>query len=289
MNDNAKYLIAQYVEDVFRMEPKNVGVIVKRGDEVAARFLGESPGGMIDGRRLRGLQYPDVYRQWVSYWRKQLADPQQGFDKLEVGDAGNYRLMQAGVVSDTKPDALPDVASYLYAVMVSEGGLAEALGNEVEAGEQPDVALRRSISDELASINILARGSDDELPLVPHPVRMQQPVPGTLQGFPHVPSFVQQNGLLFVMETVDFSIRDKERAKDHAGLASYMFEDLRVATKSKTQTIAVVRVREPDKEYESVRYGMAILQKEAQQVVNWYDDAQRKAFLQDRQRVAFAA
>jgi hypothetical protein len=99
---------------------------------------------------------------------------------------------------------------------------------------------------------------------------------------------VQENGQLFVMETVDFTPRDKDRAKDHAAFASYMFEDIRQTHLDRAQPIALIRVRPEDQEYEPVRYGLAILRHEAARVVNWLDDAQRAAFIDDRIRVALA-
>ena len=63
----AKYWIAQHVSDLFRYEPSNIGVFVKIGDEIAARFWGESNDGIIDSRKLKSFSHPDVYKQWINY------------------------------------------------------------------------------------------------------------------------------------------------------------------------------------------------------------------------------
>jgi hypothetical protein len=57
-----QYWIAKNVEDPFRNEPRNVGVIARDAKDIAARFVGERDSGEID-RRLLGqrFRYPDVY------------------------------------------------------------------------------------------------------------------------------------------------------------------------------------------------------------------------------------
>ena len=51
MEESAEYLIAQYLRNPMRREPRNVGVIVVLGDTRAAKFIGEiADAGEIDGR-----------------------------------------------------------------------------------------------------------------------------------------------------------------------------------------------------------------------------------------------
>jgi hypothetical protein len=49
-----RYWIARNVEDQFRNEPRNVGIIVRERDAIAARFVGEKESGAIDRRLLGG-------------------------------------------------------------------------------------------------------------------------------------------------------------------------------------------------------------------------------------------
>lgn len=282
---SASYVIAQYVADVFRGEPRNVGVAVQRGGEVSARFFGEGVEGeatVIDGRRLRGFEYPDVYRQWVTYWRKQLTVTGDLAGMAE-GSGGNYVIRPGGEVTDTGDDPIEDVANYLYSLLISEGGLAEAMG-AVAIPERAEAALKRLVGDEFERANILAR-PDEDLVLVPHPVRVQFEVRGRLPE-PHVPSFVQQNGRLYVMEPVDFTTRARDHARDHAAFASYMFDDIRAEQGGAFEAIALVRVRDEDREFETVRYGMAVLSEGADRLVDWFNDAERAAFVSERRRVA---
>jgi len=283
----ADYLIAQYIPDLFRHETRNVGIIVRRENETAARFFGEieAPAGLsMDGRKLRAFEYPDVYRQWVDYWRSQLRR-EAGFDSLCDDPRGSFIVRRGGQVSDTEGDPIADVVNFLYSLIVSEGGFAEAIG-AIETESRAEESLKDAVGDELDRANVLVR-PNEEPGLVRYPVRARVQVLGNLPE-PHVPSFVQDNGLLFVMETVDFTSREKDRAKDHAAFASYMFEDIRRAHPDRAHPIAVIRLRPEDREFGPVRYGIAILRQEAVDVVNWLDDTERAAFLADRVRVAMA-
>jgi hypothetical protein len=69
---SAQYWLARYVEDPFRNEPKNIGVIVHSGEVVAARFVGEGDDNKLDGRSIKKFAYPNVYTQWHDYWRSKL-------------------------------------------------------------------------------------------------------------------------------------------------------------------------------------------------------------------------
>ena len=56
----ARYWIAQHIQDLFRKEPCNVGVILQVNGLTLTRFLGEKEDGRIDGRIIRGLAHPRV-------------------------------------------------------------------------------------------------------------------------------------------------------------------------------------------------------------------------------------
>jgi hypothetical protein len=67
-----RFLIAKYVPDLQRMEPRNVGVILWADGSVAARFIGE------DENTLEIKRWPDfikvrnrpVYQDWLTFWRE---------------------------------------------------------------------------------------------------------------------------------------------------------------------------------------------------------------------------
>jgi hypothetical protein len=72
------YLVAKYVLDLRRMEPRNIGVIVWAGGAVGARFLAErsEQPGEVDGRSVAAfVTSPNAYKQWVRFWRRELDKP----------------------------------------------------------------------------------------------------------------------------------------------------------------------------------------------------------------------
>ncbi len=70
-----RFLVAKFIADIRRQEPRNVGVILLHEKGVYARFFGEGLPGLddetgIDGRRVRGRVFDsETYSQWVQYWR----------------------------------------------------------------------------------------------------------------------------------------------------------------------------------------------------------------------------
>jgi hypothetical protein len=279
MSDTVEFLIAQHAPDLFRQEVRNIGVFGFRGREAAARFLGETRPGELDGRTLRTFSHPDVYRQWVDYWRSLLGRPERSVELLLAATGQHYRLVRGGDLTETAEDSMGNVVNYLYSALVSEGGMAEAIG----AGEESDLAvarLRDEIGEALDEANLLAHESGTDLFTVSHPVRRNHPVKGSASE-PHRPAFVQENGHLYVIEAVDFTSTRREAAKDHAGWAAYMFKDILAARRDTAQAISVVRCRVEDEDHESVRYAMGLLRRESE-VIDWLNSEERGRFIQAR-------
>jgi hypothetical protein len=139
-----RYLVAKYVPDLRRMEPRNVGVVVWSRGEVVARFAGErrEQPGEVDGRSVPGFVTSlSAYKQWVRFWRKELEKPavralpagepvsrsSPDFLKtLAATSRGNFHLVEAGMLLDpVAEDELPRVADFLYAGIVEEVQSAE--------------------------------------------------------------------------------------------------------------------------------------------------------------------
>jgi|GEM_PF-2032987 len=278
---SAKYWIAQYVADVFRNEPRNVGVFVSTKDGVAAKFVGESDENPMDGRRLRAFAHPAVYRQWVEFWRDEVKNKQ--LESLPESSAVNFRVTEGGTVEDTGSDSADAVAAYLFSTLVSNGGLEEALQSAESMAEH-----KANLYEEIASVLTQMRllGVENAAAPVPHPVLKEQAVTGRLLA-EYKPSFSQQNGALYVMETVDFTGNRRKTSRDHAAWAAYMFQDVRSAPRQmQVNPLAIIKVTEEDKTSEDVRTGLALLQNESA-VVNWLRTDEREQFLEDRRRVAF--
>lgn len=276
----ARYWIAQYLREPIRMEPKNVGVIVRLGDAVAAKFVGETRPGEFDARKLRGFPHPDVYRQWVEYWRREL--DRNGPEGLSYS-APNYRTVEGGEVSGIDAtDSIDDVLNYIYALLVSEGGFTEAIDQAAEDAADNTAQFAREIEVEFMRLDILR---DEPSLFVRSPVRRNMSLPGRT-GVTYKPSFVQVNGRHYVMEPVDFTTRQKRRALDHAGFSAYMFHDLRTA-RGDVEPISLVRYTPADTERSEVAEALRILGAEAR-VVNWHDERERAAFLEERRRIAMS-
>lgn len=285
----AKYLIAQYMEDVFRREVRNLGVFVRKEGRYAARFFGETEPGTVDGRRIRGLAAPDVYRQWVQYWRGVLVSERDPFSELRRYPSANYPVTTGGEILDTGADSCEVVADFLYNALVAEGGFAQAFGaadEDTGSAGAGGPRLNKEIETAFRSLNIFAT-QHEQLALVRHPVVARPEVRGTTAE-PHRPQFAQQNGKLYVMETVDFTERAQNRVRDHAGFTSFMFDDLRDVMHDGVVPIAIVRT-DASAESADVRYGLSMLQKTAAQVVDWADPGERAEFVASRQRIAFTA
>jgi hypothetical protein len=272
---SANYWIAQYIADLFRNEPRNIGVFVEIDGLLRARFVGESSLGQIDRRKLKGFEYSQVYEQWLKYWRNQINNA--SISTILKSSGSHYRVITGGEVDDVAGDSLEEVLNYLYALLVSEGGFYEAVGEpfaEVEVAE-----LSRELIATFKDAALLETPGQS----LPHPIRRGVSLLGKL-NVPHRPAFVQQNSSLYVMETVDFTVNKKRISRDHAGWAAYMFKDIRDAH-AKVEPIAIVRFTPPDEEEEEVQNGLALLRNEGH-VVNWLDKDQQSEFLRERREVA---
>ena len=131
-----KYLIAKYIPDLARMEPRNVGIIVWSPDGVEARFLAEkiSQPGLIDGRSIPSfVESANAFRQWIEFWRAELQKPEvetvdghrvpqsspEFLAALQSWNRGNFVLAEAGFLLDpVQADDLTDLADHLFQTLV---------------------------------------------------------------------------------------------------------------------------------------------------------------------------
>lgn len=59
-----------------------------------AKFLGEKEPGDIDGRKIRNFNFPDVYRQWIDYWRECIDTGKM--ESLVESSGSHYRVIGGG-------------------------------------------------------------------------------------------------------------------------------------------------------------------------------------------------
>jgi hypothetical protein len=125
MNTNQRYLIAKYVSDVRRMEPRNIGVVLWANGRVALRFLSQDDVPFVNEKR--------TYARWVQFW-EQLASkasitPRDGepverknpqfLDALQKTQKGNYLLHEGGYVADRLLQRdVDNAAQYLFEELV---------------------------------------------------------------------------------------------------------------------------------------------------------------------------
>jgi hypothetical protein len=95
MNMNATWLIAKYMDDLRRREPRNVGVILISDRGSLSKFKGEKTDGEIDGRRIN-VGSGDNYKAWVAHWKRTLREGGERMRLLGTGAQGNYFLEFGG-------------------------------------------------------------------------------------------------------------------------------------------------------------------------------------------------
>jgi hypothetical protein len=160
MSGPPRYLVAKYISDLQRMEPRNIGVVVWTSGSVAARFAAERPGGTgdIDGRSVPAfVTSTAAYKQWVDFWRDLFrASPGAGgkvrnrwAEILKATSRGNFWLAEGGVVLDRKVDDTQLLADGLFARLV-EPGLSD---------DGRDIALDRVADDIIRKLR-LARNTN---------------------------------------------------------------------------------------------------------------------------------
>jgi hypothetical protein len=138
------YLIAKYIPDLQRVEPRNIGIVVWTPEATEARFLAEksSQTGDVDGRSIPGfVASHSAYRQWIAFWRGQVGRldivPATGgarvsrrspefLSALMAANRGNFVLAEGGHVLDSvELEQLPALADHLFRALVETSGPEE--------------------------------------------------------------------------------------------------------------------------------------------------------------------
>ncbi len=174
-----RYVLAKYVPNLLRFEPRNIGVIVWSPDAILARFAGEKPGvpGEIDGRTIPSfITSPSAYRQWVRYWRATINKteiPRPGgppvprtspdfIETLKTSGRGEFLVTDGGFLLDEIPVGnLSELADYLFTTLVEVPSIV------VEVADQSLDEVCESLIGEtrLAEDKNLVRGYSLECPI----------------------------------------------------------------------------------------------------------------------------
>jgi hypothetical protein len=156
-----KYLLAKYIPDLPRFEPRNIGVIVWCEGAVEARLLAEyaSRPGEVDGRSIPPfVTSSNAYRQWVRYWRNAISGPAfkapgslepvfvtspEFLEALVQTSRGNFVISETGELLDrVTEDELPGVADQLFATLVETNAPDEP--RDLDFDEKCDQLLTQS-------------------------------------------------------------------------------------------------------------------------------------------------
>jgi hypothetical protein len=141
MKNAPTFLVAKYIPDSRRMEPRNIGVILWADGKTAVRFIGETDGPEV----VAPDRYPSfikhknytVYRDWVKYWRDLSAaealptgkkdetvsrNSPEFLEALRLKSRENYILVQGGfLASKVGARDLHRVSEELYGQFVDDG------------------------------------------------------------------------------------------------------------------------------------------------------------------------
>jgi hypothetical protein len=139
---SARYILAKHVPDVFRKEPKNIGLIVWSELGVEARFWAVDAYGVVDKRQVPPfIISANAYQQWVTHWLNEIRKPKIEFiglgkfvdirspeflEAIQTGNSDNFFLQEAGTVLEpVTKDELPKVANELFELLVTSDAIDE--------------------------------------------------------------------------------------------------------------------------------------------------------------------
>jgi hypothetical protein len=121
-----KFVLAKYVPDLGRMEPRNIGVFVWWKGEIRSKFLTVAEASFVSE--------PETYARWVTFWAKRIEGnavrPTRGrpvpksapecLEALISTQKGNYILVDSGeLLSPIKKSDLRAATEYLFKDLVA--------------------------------------------------------------------------------------------------------------------------------------------------------------------------
>ena len=127
MNNTATYLIAKYIPDLRRMEPRNIGIILWVNGKSFCSFLAPEEAGKFVNER-------ETYERWIHFWTERVnsgevrifngpripVSSDQFLESFKLTQKGNYVLDEGGVLIDkiSTKDA-KDAVQFLFTELVS--------------------------------------------------------------------------------------------------------------------------------------------------------------------------
>ncbi len=120
-----RFMIAKYIENVARMEPRNIGIVAWLNGTVDSRFLAVTEISFVRAKK--------NYSRWVDYWMCELGKPElivprrqpvlrtdpEYLKYFQATGEGNYQFGSPGEVLDDVPgEDLGKVVDYLFSELV---------------------------------------------------------------------------------------------------------------------------------------------------------------------------
>lgn len=120
-----RFVLAKYVPDLARMEPRNIGVFVWWNGEILARFLKTEEATFVNE--------PETYERWLEFWNRRIQGPDvrpnrgkpvskdvpECMDALMSTQKGNYILLDGELLTSIKKRELGQVLDTLFDDLVS--------------------------------------------------------------------------------------------------------------------------------------------------------------------------
>lgn len=276
------YWIVQHIPDLMRHEPRNIGIFAEIENNIYCKFQGENEDGSIDGRKIKWIEYPEVYKQWIEFWKDEAKN--NNIEEILEETTDYYNVSKSGFLTDL-PEGITsiNVLNYLFSNLVSTDSFIET--NELDRKSNSH---SRNVNFEDEIIDIFEKEKIlDNYPnlLLHHPVEKFKDI--KVNNITHTITLVQENGIVSLIEPIDFvSHSNKKRSIDHAGLLAYKFKDIKGSNTS-ADAFSLVKITDEEMEISEVRYGIELLKKESE-IINWLDDDIRNDFLKKRKEIAFA-
>jgi len=271
-----EYFICQYLADAFRREPRNVGVIVRRDQQVECLFAGETDSG-VDGRKIGWIRDQNAYKQWVAFWKRQVERRDVNLEKrlLESGKT-NYYVVSGGTLAGTSSDSLRYVCNYLFSTLVSFGGVDDLEEADEEKSSPPLERMIASAFREAKIFGSVSRSSS--------PVYKDKSIFG--ENKPHDFAFVQKSGVLRAMEVFDFNLAKSKALKYHAGWAKMAFEDVSRANQDKgLDMVSIFVPAESSIQREAQDYCLPLLEM-CSNLCDWNNKSDKSALIKKCQKSA---
>jgi len=130
-----RFLVAKYIPDLKKIEPRNVGVIVWFDGTVRGRFLGDEDGHLKAPKLFANSPFHDAYKTQLESWRLQFDKPtlpvKKGrapvkrstpafLDALMLFGGTHFMLADGGVVADgCNAEEVDALSEYLYDELVA--------------------------------------------------------------------------------------------------------------------------------------------------------------------------